>query len=51
VSGIKRVMNVGYLAKISAAGMAGCFFLCFDRFKSADAYSRIEAILAGKGTS
>jgi hypothetical protein len=51
MKGIKRVMNVGYLAKISATAMAMCSCLCFDRFKSADVHLRIDAVLAGKGMS
>jgi hypothetical protein len=51
MSGVKRVMNEEYLAKISANGVAVCSCLCFDRFKLADAYLRIDAVLAGKGMS
>jgi hypothetical protein len=51
MSDIKRVMNEEYLAKISATQVAMQFCLCFDRFKLADAYLRIDAVPAGKGIS
>jgi hypothetical protein len=51
MSGVKRVMNEEYLAKVSATWTARCFCPCFDKFKSADTHLGIDAVLAGNGTS
>jgi hypothetical protein len=51
MSGVKRVMNEEYLAKISATEVSFVFCLCFDRFKLADDYLRVDAVPGGKGMS